>query len=97
MVVLDNGYVNTGSTLSEVTFLNGERHTTLPSYPIEELAENSSFLEVVYLLIYKELPNEKEFAQFTRRITMHTMIHEDLKRLYDGFPKDSHPCLSSLL
>ena len=100
LIALDNGYVNTGSTLSEITFLNGEEGILrYRGYPIEELAENSSFLEVAYLLIYKELPDQKDFAQFKHKITMHTMIHEDLKRLYDGFPKDSHPMsiLSSMI
>ena len=100
LITIDEGYVNTGSALSKITFLNGEEGILrYRGYPIEELAEKSSFLEVAYLLIYGELPTQDEFAKFTHNITTHTMIHEDLKRLYDGFPKDSHPMsiLSSMV
>ncbi|MCB1147682.1 MAG: citrate synthase [Leptospiraceae bacterium] len=100
LVTLDEAYVNTGATLSEVTYLNGEKGVLLyRGYPIEQLAEKSTFLEVAYLLIYGELPNQKEFDNFSHIVTRHTMIHEDLKRLYDGFPKSSHPMaiLSSMI
>ncbi|MCB1172947.1 MAG: citrate synthase [Leptospiraceae bacterium] len=99
-ITIDDGFVNTGSTASGVTFLNGEKGILrYRGYPIEQLAEKSSFLEVAYLLIYGELPDKKQSEQFIHHITMHTMIHEDLKRLYDGFPKDSHPMsiLSSMI
>lgn len=92
LITLDEGYVNTGSARSAVTYLNGEEGILrYRGYSIEDLAEKSSFLEVAYLLIYGELPNKETFDAFKTNITMHTMIHEDLKRLYDGFPKDSHP------
>lgn len=92
LITLDEGYVNTGSAKSAVTYLNGEEGILrYRGYSIEDLAEKSSFLEVAYLLIYGELPNKETFDAFKTNITMHTMIHEDLKRLYDGFPKDSHP------
>jgi len=92
LITLDEGYVNTGSARSAVTYLNGEEGILrYRGYSIEDLAEKSSFLEVAYLLIYGELPNKETFDAFKTDITMHTMIHEDLKRLYDGFPKDSHP------
>ncbi|MCB1323113.1 MAG: citrate synthase [Leptospiraceae bacterium] len=100
LITVDEGYVNTGSTRSAVTFLNGEQGILrYRGYPIEQLAEKSTFLEVAYLLIYGELPNKQQFDQFVHNITWHTMIHEDLKRLYDGFPKDSHPMsiLSSMI
>ena len=100
LITLDEGYVNTGAVVSNVTFIDGEKGILrYRGYPIEELAEQSSFLEVAYLLIYGELPNKDEFETFKHNITMHTMIHEDLKRLYDGFPKDSHPMsiLSSMI
>ncbi len=100
LITLDEGYVNTGSTMSKITFLNGEEGILrYRGYPIEELAEQSSFLEVSYLLLYGELPNKTQFEEFRHNITTHTMIHEDLKRLYDGFPKDSHPMsiLSSMI
>lgn len=100
VITLDEGFVNTGATRSAVTFLNGEEGILrYRGYPIEQLAENSNFLEVAYLLIYGDLPSNEQFAEFSQNITMHTMIHEDLKRLYDGFPKDSHPMaiLSSMI
>ena len=101
IITLDGGYVNTGSTTSAVTFLNGEQGILrYRGYPIEQLAEKSTFLEVAYLLIYGELPDKDQFESFKdESITRHTMIHEDLKRLYDGFPKDSHPMaiLSSMI
>lgn len=100
LVTLDPGYVNTGSTKSGITFLDGERGILrYRGYPIEQLAEHSTFLEVAYLLIYGNLPGKAEFEEFEDVITHHTMIHEDLKRMFDGFPKDSHPMaiLSSLI
>lgn len=100
VITLDEGYMNTGACKSAITFINGEAGILrYRGYSIEDLAEKSSFLEVSYLLIYGELPNQSEFTEFRNRITRHTMIHEDLKRLYDGFPKDSHPMaiLSSMI
>ncbi len=92
MVTLDQGYVNTGSTTSAVTFLNGEEGVLrYRGYPIEQLAENCDFIEVAYLLVYGELPNEKELVTFRESISSHTMLHEDLKSFYDGFPRDAHP------
>lgn len=100
VITLDPGYVNTGSTPSAVTFLDGEKGILrYRGYPIEELAEKSTFLEVSYLLMYGELPSKQQFETFRQNITRHTMIHEDLKRLYDHFPKDAHPMaiLSSMV
>lgn len=100
MITLDEGFVNTGSTKSAITFLNGEKGILrYRGYPIEQLAENSNFLEVAYLLVYGNLPSRQEYDQFVEIITRHTMIHEDLKRLYDDFPKNSHPMsiLSSMV
>lgn len=100
VITLDEGYMNTGACKSAITFINGEAGILrYRGYSIEDLAEKSSFLEVSYLLIYGELPSQSEFTEFRNRITRHTMIHEDLKRLYDGFPKDSHPMaiLSSMI
>ena len=100
LITLDPGYVNTGSTPSAVTFLDGEKGILrYRGYPIEELAEHSTFLEVSYLLMYGELPSKAQFEGFRQNITRHTMIHEDLKRLYDHFPKDAHPMaiLSSMV
>ncbi len=99
-ITIDDGYMNTGSTISNITFLDGETGILrYRGYPIEVLAEKSTFLEVAYLLIYGELPPKAAYEKFTNSITLHTMIHEDLKRLYDGYPKDSHPMsiLSSMI
>jgi citrate synthase len=92
--------MNTGACKSAVTFIDGELGILrYRGYDIEDLAQRSSFLEVAYLLIYGELPSQGQFGEFRNRVTRHTMIHEDLKRLYDGFPKDSHPMaiLSSMI
>ncbi len=100
LITLDYGYVNTGSTLSKITFLNGaEGVLRYRGYPIEKLAEKSSFIETAYLLIHGELPTKQKFETFKHDITIHTMIHEDLKRFYDSYPKDSHPMsiLSSMI
>ena len=100
LITLDRGYKNTGSTLSSITFLDGEKGILrYRGYAIEELAEKSSFLEVAYLLIYGELPNKKELGNFTNNISEHTLVHEDVKSILDGFPSNSHPMgvLSSLV
>lgn len=100
VITIDDGYMNTGACTSAVTFLDGEKGILrYRGYPIEQLAEKSTFLEVAYLLIYGELPDKEQFAAFRTNVTRHTLIHEDLKRLYDGFPKDSHPMaiLSSMI
>jgi len=92
MVTLDQGYVNTGSTTSAITFLNGEEGVLrYRGYPIEQLAENCDFIEVAYLLVYGELPSQSELDSFKTSISSHTMLHEDLKSFYDGFPRDAHP------
>ena len=92
LVTLDEGFVNTGSTRSGITFLNGEEGVLrYRGYAIEELAANCDFLEVAYLLIYGDLPNATEAEAFRSRIRDHTMIHEDMKSFYNGFPRDAHP------
>ncbi|SDC76075.1 citrate synthase [Rhodococcus tukisamuensis] len=89
---LDPGFVNTASTKSAITYIDGDAGILrYRGYPIEELAERSSFLEVSYLLIYGELPSADELAAFATRIQRHTMLHEDLKRFFDGFPRNAHP------
>jgi citrate synthase len=91
-ITLDPGYVNTGACTSAITFLDGEEGILrYRGYSIEELAENSSFIEVSYLLIYGELPTPAQLAEFERNITMHTMLHEDLRHIYEAFPKSAHP------
>lgn len=99
-ITIDPGYKNTGATSSAITFLDGEKGILrYRGYSIEELAEKSSFLEVSHLLIYGELPSETELKKFQKDITHHTLIHEDIKSILDGFPSNSHPMgvLSSLV
>lgn len=91
-VTLDEGYVNTGSTTSAITFLDGEQGILrYRGYPIEQIAEYCDFVETSYLLIYGKLPTQEELAEFRESIRRHTMIHEDMRSFYNGFPKDAHP------
>src|ERR1700748_140234 len=91
-VTLDIGYKNTGATKSAITFLDGEAGILkYRGYPIEQLAAKSSFLEVAYLLIYGELPTAEQIKNFQTKINHHTLIHEDLKKFFDGYPSKSHP------
>jgi citrate synthase len=91
-VTLDNGYMNTGACSSAITFIDGDKGILrYRGIPIEVLAEKSSFLETSYLLLEGKLPTQSELEFFTNRVRRHTMIHEDIKRFYDGFPRDAHP------
>ena len=91
-ITLDEGYVNTGSTTSGITFLNGEKGVLrYRGYPIEDLAARCDFIEVAYLLIYGELPTKDELATFRHSLSNHSMIHEDMRSFYSGFPRDAHP------
>jgi citrate synthase len=88
----DSGFVNTASTKSAITYIDGDTGILrYRGYPIEQLAEKSTFVEVSYLLIHGELPTGAQLAEFARQIQLHTMLHEDLKRFYDGFPRNAHP------
>ncbi len=88
----DGGYVNTASTKSAITFIDGDAGILrYRGYPIEQLAEKSIFIEVSYLLIYGELPNKDQLEKFTNQLRRHTMLHEDMRRFYDGFPRNAHP------
>jgi len=92
LVTLDSGFTNTASCTSAVTYIDGDAGILrYRGYPIEQLAEKSSFVETSYLLIYGELPTETQLSAFTERIQRHTLLHEDLKRFFDGFPRDAHP------
>jgi len=92
LVTYDPGFANTASCSSQITYIDGDAGILrYRGYPIEELAEKSTFAEVSYLLIYGELPTPDELAAFTSRLTRHTLLHEDLKRFFDGFPRDAHP------
>ena len=98
-VTYDPGYKNTGACKSAITFLDGEQGILrYRGYPIEQLAEQSSFLEVAYLLIYGALPTKDELTAFDDRIRKHTLVHEDIRKLFAGFPSSTHPMaiLSSL-
>lgn len=91
-VTLDLGYKNTGATKSAITFLDGDKGILrYRGYSIEDLAEKSSFIEVAYLLIFGELPSADQLAGFNSDIKKHTMVHEDIKKILDGFPSTSHP------
>ena len=92
MTTLDYGYANTASTRSAVTFLDGEAGVLrYRGYPIEQLAEHSSFLEVAWLLIHGDLPTADELDSWEDDVRRHTLLHEEFKRFFDGFPKDAHP------
>ncbi len=99
-ITLDPGYANSGSCLSSITYIDGDKGILrYRGIPIEELAEKSSFLEASYLLIYGKLPTQKELTVFSEQITHHSMIHEDMKRFFTGYPATAHPMsiLSSMI
>ncbi len=92
VITLDFGYKNTGATKSAITFLDGDKGILrYRGYSIEDLAAKSSFLEVAYLLIFGELPSTEQQKKFTDDIKMHTMVHEDTRKILDGFPSSAHP------
>jgi citrate synthase len=91
-VTLDAGFVNTAACTSAITYIDGDKGILrYRGYPIEQLAEKSTFLETAFLLIYGELPSADQLAEFEHLIKSHTMLHEDLRRFFDGFPRDAHP------
>ncbi|MEV0337114.1 citrate synthase [Nocardia neocaledoniensis] len=91
-VTYDPGFMNTASTKSAITYIDGEAGILrYRGYPIDQLAGRSTFIEVSYLLIYGELPTQAQLDDFTDRIRRHTLLHEDLKRFFDGFPRNAHP------
>ena len=99
-ITIDPGFVNTGSCESGITFLDGEKGVLrYRGYPIEKLAKKSNFLEVSYLLIYGELPTTQQLDDFEYNIKQHTLLHEDVRHIYQAFPKDAHPMaiLSSIV
>jgi citrate synthase len=92
LVTIDPAFVNTASTTSSITFLDGEEGVLrYRGIPIEELAEKSTFVETSYLLIYGKLPTKPELTRFSTLLTRHSMIHEDMKRFFDGYPMSAHP------
>jgi citrate synthase len=99
-ITLDDGYSNTGSCTSAITFIDGEKGILrYRGIPIEELAEKSTFIETAYLLIYGHLPTSREFRQFSELLTQNEMLHEDMKFHFEGFPPNAHPMaiLSSMI
>ena len=91
-VTLDQGYMNTGAVTSSITFLDGDKGILrYRGIPIEELAEKSTFIETAYLLIYGQLPTKTELERWRDQLTRHSMIHEDMKRFFDGYPSTAHP------
>lgn len=91
-VTYDPGFVNTASCASAITYIDGDAGILrYRGYPIDQLARQSSFLEVSYLLIYGELPSATQLTGFSEQIRIHTLLHEDLRRFFDGFPRDAHP------
>jgi len=92
LITMDTGYGNTGACQSAITFIDGEKGVLrYRGYPIEELAKNSTFLEVAWLLLYGELPDKTQLDSFTDEVTQHTMLHEDYRRLFGFMPKSAHP------
>ncbi len=92
LITLDPGYGNTGACSSEITYLDGEKGILrYRGYPIEQLAEHSTFLEVAYLLIWGDLPTRDELNSFTAEVTHHTLIREEMRHFFDSFPADAHP------
>jgi citrate synthase len=91
-ITYDPGFVNTGAASSAIAYIDGDAGILrYRGYPIEQLAEKSTFIEVSYLLIYGELPTAAQLADFTEKIQRHTLLHEDLKAFFSGFPRDAHP------
>ena len=92
LITLDEGYVNTGSVPSGITYLDGEAGILrYRGYPIEDIAANCDFVETCYLLMYGELPTTEQIDAFRTSIRRHTMLHEDMRTFYNGFPRDAHP------
>src|SRR5205085_4523199 len=91
-ITLDPGYGNTGACQSAITFIDGDKGILrYRGYPIEELAEKASFLEVAYLLIHGDLPTPQKWAEFSKQISRHTLIHEDMRKFFEGYPSHAHP------
>src|SRR3954453_3069183 len=92
LVTYDPGFANTASCTSEITYIDGDAGVLrYRGYPIDQLAESSTFIETSYLLICGELPNAQQLADFETRIKTHTMLHEEFKSFFAGFPRDAHP------
>ena len=92
IVSYDPGFMNTASCQSKITYIDGDRGILrYRGYPIEQIAEKSTYLETAYLILYGELPNKSQLEDWTHNITYHSIIHENIKKLIDGFHHDAHP------
>nr|HMR07171.1 citrate/2-methylcitrate synthase [Polyangiaceae bacterium] len=92
LITLDPGYGNTGSCQSAITFIDGEKGILrYRGYPIEEVAVRARFTEVCYMLIYGGRPSDEQLQAFRQQMTMHTLLHEDMKKFYEGYPPGAHP------
>src|SRR5215204_1139475 len=92
MMTYDPAFMNTAACRSRITFIDGDKGVLLyRGYPIEQLAEHSDFLETAYLILFGELPAEADLAAWTREVTLHTMLHENIKKFLEGFRYDAHP------
>ncbi|MEO1281030.1 MAG: citrate/2-methylcitrate synthase, partial [Pseudomonadota bacterium] len=88
----DPGFTSTANCSSKITYIDGDKGVLLHrGYPIDQLADNASFLELCYLLLHNKLPTADEFSTFDRTITRHTMVHEQMTRFFTGFRRDAHP------
>ncbi len=99
-VTLDSGYANTGACFSKICYIDGEQGILrYRGYPVEQLAEHAKFTEVAYLLIYGELPTLEQLLKFREALTYHSMLHEDMNKFFEGFPRGAHPMaiLSSMV
>jgi citrate synthase len=92
LITMDPGYVNTGSCMSAITYMNGEQGILrYRGFPVEDLAEQATFKETAFLLIYGRLPTRKELTRFSVMLNDHSLLHEDMKVFYQNFPRGSHP------
>src|SRR5207253_4732448 len=92
LMTYDPAFMNTANCRSAITYIDGDKGILLyRGYPIEQLAENSDFLETAYLILFGELPTTAQLQSWTRQITLHTMVHENIKKLMEGFQYDAHP------
>ena len=91
-LTVDPAFTSTGACNSAITFIDGEKGILrYRGYPIEQLAEKSDFVEVAWLLLYGELPNTEQLTKFRAQLTYHSLIHEDMKKFFEGFPNNAHP------
>src|SRR4051795_7529480 len=92
LMTYDPAFMNTANCRSAITYIDGDKGVLLyRGYPIEQLAENSNYLETAYLILFGELPTEAQLQSWTREITLHTMLHENIKKFMEGFRYDAHP------